>query len=447
MVKTDVLIIGGSASGIVAAVTGKSNYPDKEFMVIRKEKKVVVPCGIPYIFGSLDSSDKNIMPDNLLSDKGIKIKVDEIVDIDTNKKICKTADRTQVNFDKLIIATGSNPKIPLWLKGVDLDNVFSVPKSKDYLDIVLNKINNCKKIVIIGGGFIGVEVSDELNKRGKDVTIVEILPHILRVAFDEEIAIKAEEILKSRGVKIKSGVGIKKIMGTKKVTSVLLDNGEKIDTDAVILSMGYYPNTSLAEKAGIRLNEKGFIIVDEYMRTETSDIFAIGDCAEKRDFITRKSNGIMLASTACVEARIAGMNLYKLTAVKTFGGTIAIFSTALGDTGFGVAGLTEDMAKKEGFDIIVGSFEGIDKHPGTLPNTNKQMAKLIVSRDSGIVLGGEIIGGPSAGELINILGLIIQNKMTINSLLTTQIGTHPLVTAPPTAYPIIKAAEIISNKI
>lgn len=447
MIKTDVLIIGGSASGIVAAVTGKSNYPDKEFMVIRKEKKVVVPCGIPYIFGSLDSSDKNIMPDNLLSDKGVKFKVDEVVDIDTNKKICKTADKTQVNFDKLIIATGSNPKIPSWLKGADLDNVFSVPKSKDYLDVLLNKIKNCKKIVIIGGGFIGVEISDELNKRGKDVTIVEILPHVLRVAFDEEIAIKAEEILKSRGVKVKSGVGIKKIMGSKKVTSVLLDNGEKIETDAVILSMGYHPNTSLAEKAGIKLNDRGFIIVDEYMRTETSDIFAVGDCAEKRDFITRKLSGIMLASTACVEARVAGMNLYKLTAVKTFGGTIAIFSTALGDTGFGVAGLTEDMAKKEGFDILVGSFEGIDKHPGTLPNTNKQMAKLIVSRDSGIVLGGEIIAGPSAGELINILGLIIQNKMTVNSLLTTQIGTHPLVTAPPTAYPIIKAAEIISNKI
>ena len=105
------------------------------------------------------------------------------------------------------------------------------------------------------------------------------------------------------------------------------------------------------------------------------------------------------------------------------------------------------MAHKEGFDIIVGTFEGIDKHPDTLPNTNKQMVKLIVSRDTGIILGGEIIGGPSAGELINILGLIIQNKMTINSLLTTQIGTHPLVTAPPTAYPIIKAAEIISRKI
>jgi len=141
------------------------------------------------------------------------------------------------------------------------------------------------------------------------------------------------------------------------------------------------------------------------------------------------------------------MSLYKLSAVKTFGGNIAIFSTAIGDICFGVAGLTENMARKEGFDVVVGSFEGIDKHPGTLPDTNKQMVKLVVARDSGMILGGGVIGGLSAGELTNILGFAIQNKMTVNSLLTAQIGTHPLVTAPPTAYPLIKAAEVVSKNL
>jgi NADPH-dependent 2,4-dienoyl-CoA reductase/sulfur reductase-like enzyme len=440
-------VIGGSASGIVAAATGKSNYPDKEFMVIRKEKKVVVPCGIPYLFGSLESSEKNIIPDTVLTSQGIKIKVDEVVDIDKKKKICSTADGTKIKYDKLVLATGSVPKVPTWLKGYDKGNVFSIPKNKEYIDFVLDKVKNCKKVVIVGGGFIGVEISDELNKHGKDVTIVEILPHLLLLAFDEEFSIKAENVMKSRGVNIKTGVGLKELLGEKKVTGVLLDNDEQIDADAVILSMGYLPNTSLAEKAGIKINNKGHIVVDEYMRTECSDIFAVGDCSEKRDFVTRKPNGVMLASTACAEARIAGMCLFQLCAVKTFGGTIAIFSTALGNTGFGVAGLTEDIARKEGFDIVVGSFQGIDKHPGTLPNVNQQMVKLIVSRDSGIVLGGGVIGGPSTGELVNIIGLAIQNKMTVNSLLTIQIGTHPLVTAAPTAYPIIKAAEVVSKKL
>ena len=447
MEKTDVLVIGGSASGIVAAVTGKSHYLDKEVMVIRREKQVVVPCGIPYIFGSLESSDKDVIPDGVLTKAGIKLKIGEVVSIDQERKICKTNDGTEIKFEKLVLATGSIPKIPKWLKGADLENVFTIPKDKEYLDKLLTKIKDCKKVVTIGGGFIGVEMSDELNKYDKDVTIVEILPHVLGIAFDDDIAAMAEGILNSRGVKTKTGVGVKEILGNKKVTGVLLDNGNKLDADAVILCMGYKPNTTLAEESGININEKGFIKVDEYMRTENPDILAVGDCAEKKDFISRKTSSVMLASTACTEARIAGMNLYELSALKTFSGTIAIFATALGENSFGVAGLTEDMARKEGFDIVTGIFEGVDKHPGALPGTHKQMVKLIAARECGIILGGEVAGGLSSGELTNIIGLAIQNKMTVNSVLTSQIGTHPLVTAPPTAYPIVKAAEVIAEKI
>jgi len=445
--KTDVLVIGGSASGIVAATTGKANYPNKEFMVIRKEKKVVVPCGIPYIFGSLESSEKNIIPDTVLTNAGIKIKIGEVISIDQNKKNCITSNGDSISFEKLIIAIGSKAKNPPWLKGSNKVNVFTIPKDKDYLDDMMERLNNLKKIITIGGGFIGVEVSDELNKIGKDVTIVELLPNVLNLAFDKELAIKAEEILKSRGIKIITDTGVKEILGDKKVKSVLLDNGKKIDADAVILSIGYYPNTDLAKKAGLQLNEKGFIKVDEYMRTENPDIMVVGDCAEKKDFITRKTSNVMLASTACVESRIAGMNLYKLSSLKTFNGTIAIFSTVIGDSCFGVAGLTENCANIENFEIVTGSFEGIDKHPGSLPGTNKQFVKLIVAKESGLILGGEVMGGPSTGELTNIIGFLIQNKMTINSLLTSQIGTHPLATAPPTAYPLIKAAEMALKKL
>ncbi|MHA1578356.1 MAG: FAD-dependent oxidoreductase [Candidatus Freyarchaeota archaeon] len=447
MEKTDVLIIGGSAAGIVAALTGKSHYPDKEFLLIRREKQVVVPCGIPYIFGSLHSTEKDLIPDTALTNAGIKLKIDEVVSIDQENMTCRTARGEEIGFEKLVLALGSTPVVPKWLKGADLENVFTVPKNKTYLDEMMEKLGDSQKIVTIGGGFIGVEVSDEINKLGKDITIVEILPHLLGLAFDEELAVRVEEILQSRGVKIKTGVGVKEILGDGKVSGVLLNNGEKLEADAVILAMGYRPNTALAEKAGLKINEKGFIKVDEYMRTDNPDIFAVGDCAEKIDFFTRKVSGIMLASTACAEARIAGMNLYKLSAVKMFNGTIAIFSTAVGETGFGAAGLTETLARKEGFDIVTGTFEGVDKHPGTLPNTHKQTVKLIVARESGVILGGEVIGGPTAGELTNLIGLAVQNKMTLNSILTAQIGTHPLLTAPPTAYPLLKAAEVVAKNV
>jgi NADPH-dependent 2,4-dienoyl-CoA reductase/sulfur reductase-like enzyme len=446
--KTDVLVIGGSAAGIVAAVTGKSSYPDKNFLLIRKEKQVVVPCGIPYVFGSLEGTDKNIIPDAVLTKAGITLKIGEVISINSEGKTCKTDDGTEISFEKLVLATGSTPSIPKWLKGAELENVFVIPKNKKYLDKALDKLNCLNKIVIVGGGFIGVEVADELNKKGKDVTLVEILPNILGLAFDKEFAVAAEQILQVRGVKIKTGIGVKEIIeADKKANGVLLSNSETIQADAVFLSMGYQPNVTLAEKSGLSITEKGFIAVDEYMRTKNPDIFAVGDCAEKRDFITRKHSGVMLASTACAEARVAGMNLYKLSTLKTISGTIAIFSTAIGDTGFGAAGLIESTARKEGFDVVTGAFEGIDRHPGTLPDTHKQFIKLIVARESGVVLGGEVLGGLSVGELTNLIGLVIQNRMSINSILTAQIGTHPLLTAPPTAYPLIKAAEVIAKNL
>lgn len=447
MLKTDVLVIGGSAAGMAAATTAKFNHPDKKVTLVRKEERVVVPCGIPYIFGSLGMVEKNIVPDEMVMDAGVEILIGEATSINKDNKVVKLSENREISYEKLVIATGSTPSVLKWLKGSDKKNVFTIPKNVEYLSNLFEEIKKAEKIVVIGGGFIGVEVSDEINKMGKDTTIVEILPHVLNLAFDDEIAEQAENLLTERGVKLKTGSGVKEILGDDKVTGVLLENGETLAADLVILSVGYTPNSKLAADAGIDINKKGYIIVDEYMRTEDSDIFAVGDCAEKRDFFTRKLSNLMLASTGTSEARIAGMNLYNLYAVKTFGGSIAIFSTAIGDTGFGAAGLTEDIARKEGYDIVVGSFEGIDKHPKTLEGTRPQFVKLIASKESGAILGGEVIGGLSSGELINVIGMIVQNKLTLSSILSAQIGSHPLLTAPPTAYPLIKAAEMITHKL
>jgi len=214
--------------------------------------------------------------------------------------------------------------------------------------------------------------------------------------------------------------------------------------DAVVLSIGYKPNTELAKKASIHVDEDDFISVDEYMRTHEKDVFAVGDCAQKRDFVTRKRVPTMLASTASAEARIAGMNLFNLHVVKTFSGTIAIYSTVIGDTGFGTAGITEQRAAEEDIETLSALFEGVDRHPGNLPGTHKQIVKLISAKHSGVIIGGEVIGGLEAGELTNVIGLAIQNRMTVNMLLGMQIGTHPCLTASPAAYPLIKAAEKIA---
>jgi len=447
MKKTDVLVIGSSAAGLVAAMTAKSINPEKDVTVIRMEDKTLVPCGIPYAFHSVENTNNNILPsDKMFAGAGVNLTIGKVVSISRDEKLCTLENGDKISYDKLVIGTGSTPTVPSWLKGAELENVFTVPKNKVYLDDMQDKLKDCKKIVTIGAGFIGVEFSDELKQAGKDVVLVEKLPHILGLAFDEEVAVRVEEIIKERGITVKTGLGVSEIQGDKKVSTVVLENGEKIEADAVVLAVGYKPNSELAKASGLDVSDTGFIRVDEYMRTQDPSIFAVGDCAEKHDFVTRKSNPIMLASTACAEARVAGINLFKLSAIKTFSGTISIFSTAIGDTGFGVAGLTESKAREEGFDIITGTFEGMDKHPGKLPGTHKQMVKLIVGKESQVILGGEVVGGLSAGELTNTIGFIIQNRMNVNSVLTAQIGTHPLLTASPAGYPLVKAAEVIAKK-
>jgi NADH oxidase (H2O2-forming) len=448
MNKTDVLVIGSSAAGLVAATSAKKSYPDKEVCVVNKMPKTLIPCGIPYIFGTVNSSDNNILPaEKMFEANKIQSIHDEVISIDKENKRVHLKNGEAITYHKLIIATGSLPILPKWLPGADKKNVFTVPKDKEYLDDMQKKLENSKKIIVIGAGFIGVEISDELKKAGKEILLIEKLPHILGLAFDEDISIRAENVLKERGIEIITGISVKEICGDDLAQAVVLENGEKIPCDAVILALGYSPNVSLAKEAGIKITEHGFISVDEYMRSEEADIFAVGDCAEKRDFFTRKPSMIMLASTACAEARIAGMNLYRLSTVKTFGGTISIFSTALGNTGFGVAGLTECIAKKEGFEIVTGIFEGIDRHPGAFTDTHSQFVKLVVAKDCGVILGGETFGGTSVGELTNMIGIIIENKMTIHALLTAQIGTHPLLTASPAGYPLIKAAENALQKM
>ncbi|ABL64311.1 NAD(P)/FAD-dependent oxidoreductase [Chlorobium phaeobacteroides] len=445
--NVDVLVIGGSAAGIVAASTGKAFYPLKNFLIVRREREAVVPCGIPYIYGTLESINQNIIPNAHIEQAGVELFIDEVVAVDRGAKVATTADGTQITFDKLVFATGSMPKVPAWLKGTGLGNVFTIPKDRDYLENLRMTLEQCTNIVIIGGGFIGVEIADELRKKGKRITLIEVMPHVLSAAFDDDLSVKVEKILTDNGVMLRTGEKVRELSGEGSVSGVVLENGEILAADAVILATGYAPNVDLARNAGIKINELGAIRVDEYMRTEDKDIFAVGDCAEKFSFITRIVKGLMLAATACSEARIAGMNLYGLSRLRTFSGTISIFSTAIGGTTFAAAGVTEHLALDRGFDVISASAEGIDKHPKSLPGTSSQFVKLIVNRDSGLVLGGAVVGGVSAGELINVIGVIIENKMTIHEVLTLQVGTHPLLTGPPTGYPLIKAAEAVVKKL
>jgi len=260
----------------------------KRFMLVKKQKEMMVPYGIPYVFGTLDSINQNLMPvDAMLGKAGIESLVDEVTNINTENKSVDLLSGEPISYEKLVIATGSTPVKPKWLKGGDQENVFVIPKDKIYIDEMETRLDSFKKIVVIGAGFIGVEFSDELVKNGREVVLVEKLPDILSLAFDVELSKIIQEILVKRGVRVITGNGIKEILGDRKVERVELENGETIETDAIILTVWYKPNVDLARKSGIYIDESSFIAVDKYLRTHVKDIFAVGDCAQKFYFVTR----------------------------------------------------------------------------------------------------------------------------------------------------------------
>jgi NADPH-dependent 2,4-dienoyl-CoA reductase/sulfur reductase-like enzyme len=267
------------------------------------------------------------------------------------------------------------------------------------------------------------------------------MPRLLVTAFDDEFCDKASTVLGSKGVHIHCESRVVSIDGHRHVQSLTLDNGAKIPADLVLVSTGAKPANILAQMAGLRIAENGSIWVDEYMRTDAEDVFAVGDCAVKRDFFTRKAAPVWLASTATAEARNAGTNIYGIRVLHQIQGTIAAFSTKIGGISFASAGMTCRTCQREGFRYVTGTAAAPDRHPGMLPGASEIEVKLVFADRSGVLLGGQISGGPSVGELINMIALAIQKKVTVRELDMMQIATHPLLTSAPTVHPVINAAH------
>jgi NADH oxidase (H2O2-forming) len=447
MDKADVVIVGGSAAGSTAAISCKRRNSGKSVTVIRKEGQVLVPCGIPYIFGTLGSPQKNLIPDALLTDKAVNIVVDTAREIDRERKAVSTENGRVIGYAKLIIATGSLPAV-LPIPGIDKEDVFVIKKDVAYLQNMLDKVNTAKDIVIIGGGFIGAEFADECKKnREVNVTIIEKLPHCLELAFDEEFCFEAESVLTEKGVNIVTGQTVARILGDTSVSAVELNNGEHIKADIVIASIGVSPDTKLAEKTGLRVSAStGGIWVDRYQQVKDDrDVFACGDCSVKVSFFSGKPVKSWLASIATGEARLAAANLFETRYLGL--GTVGVFSTQIGGLAIGAAGLTERQAREDGYGLVIGVAKAPSKHPAGMPGAVPTTVKLMFSRDDGVILGGEASGGTCVGELVNVISACIQHRMTAYEVSLFQMGTHPALCASPIAYQVVNAAEEAVSKM
>lgn len=437
----NIVIVGGGPAGIITALTSKSVYPDKSVCLIKDVGDGVIPCAIPYMLHTLSDPNQNRMGDLPLEKAGIEIIVGKVVSLDPKASNVTLESGQVISYERLVLATGTTPAAPP-IPGIEKSGVYVIEKSLSAMTALREEAHKAKKIVILGGGFIGAEFADELA-RGSDakVHVVEMMPKLLFSAFDDEFCDEIENELLKAGAKIHTDKRAVSINGMEHVSSVTLESGEEIPADIVIIGVGGKPNSDLAKKAGLRITDSGSIWVDSYMRTQIKNVFAIGDCALKRDFFTRQDAPVLLASTATAEARIAGTNIYGIRVLRQIQGTIAAFSTKIGEVSFASAGLTCRNCEKEGFRWVSGHAIAPDRHPGVLPGASQINVKLIFADRAGTLLGGQLSGGPSVGELINTIAIGIQMKLNVRDLDMMQIATHPLLTPSPTVHPLINAAH------
>jgi NADPH-dependent 2,4-dienoyl-CoA reductase/sulfur reductase-like enzyme len=449
--KSDVVIIGGSAAGLMAAVTLKKRTPEKSVAVIRNVSSTPVPCGIPYIYGIMGQVEKDLIPDQGFIDQGIEILQKEVVEVKRGEKIVVFSDGTNIAYDKLIFGTGSKPFVPP-LTGINKKNVFTISKDPLHLQEIYTALEPARKVVVIGGGFIGVEMAEQIVAMGescghkKQVSIVEMLPRCLMLACEEEYCLEIEKELEKIGIAIKTNCQAQEITGPESADGVKLADGTVLEADVVIIGIGAQANIDLAQACGLEADPRAGIKVDEYLQTSDPDIFAAGDCAGKFSCITGQPSGIRLASVACSEGMIAASNLYQKK--RKTPGALGAFSTVVGCRAVAAAGLTSKAAADAGIEFVIGEVTAPNRHPGHLPGGIPDMKiKLLFRRDNGEVIGGHVSGGEAAADMVNIIAVAIQAHLTAEQLAVMQYATHPLLTSSPLSYHVMLAAENAAVKL
>ena len=448
--KKRMIVIGGVAAGPKAAAKARRCDPEMEIVIYQDEDEIsYAGCGLPYYLSGVVAEREELIsrtPGKFAQD-GIRILKNRRVEgIDIKNHTVSgrrigSGETFTDHFDRLVLATGAYPIRPK-IEGIDLGNVFYLRSIFD-ADAIFEQIRleNIGNIVIVGGGYIGLEVAESLVHLGKNVTIVELAPQILTL-FDEDFSGILKQYLEKKGVKIFTSEGIQALRGKVGKVTHVQTVAREIEADVVLMSLGIRPQVDLAKQAGLRMGETGAIWVNERMETSAKGIYAAGDCAETIHLITGKRTWIPLGSTANKQGRVVGENVCGGNAI--FPGVMgtAVFKTF--DFNVAKTGLSMREAEKEGFRPIQAIVRGYDRahyYPGGKEST----LKAIADKESGRILGGQAIGEGPSDKFIDILAMALHSKMTCRELANVDLSYAPPFS--PVLSPIIVAANVLSNKL
>ena len=423
------LIVGGVAGGASTAARLRRLDENAEIIMFERDEYIsFANCGLPYYIGEvIKDRDKLLVqtPESMNARFNIDVRNNsEVVAIDINKKVVtvnsKARGTYEESYDYLVLSPGAKAIKPN-IEGINSDRIFTLRNIPDtdnikaYVD--KKKINSA---VVIGGGYVGVEMAENLKERGLDVKLVEAAPHIL-APFDTDIVLNVEKEISDNGVEIILNDGVKAFRDTENGIEMTLNSGAKLSTDIIILAIGVFPDTKFAKDAGIKVGPKGHILVNDKMETSAEGVFAVGDAIEVIDFINKSNTAVPLAGPANKQGRIAADNIAGLN--TTYKGTLGtailkVFGLTAASTGNNERTLTRlNIPYKV---IFVHPVSHASYYPAALPMTLK-----LIFNDEGKILGAQGVGYDGVDKRIDVLAAVIRLGGTVDDLTELELSYAP----------------------
>jgi NADPH-dependent 2,4-dienoyl-CoA reductase/sulfur reductase-like enzyme len=444
-----IVVIGGVAAGMSAASQVKRRRPDAEVVVLEQGPDVSYgACGIPYNIEDPARRIEDLVvitAEQFRNERGIDVRTrQEALAIDLASKVVRvrsieTGQEYERPYDKLVIATGASA-VRLPLPGLDLPGVFALRELSHGAAIKRWLAERePRRAIIVGAGYIGMEMAEALRRRGLEVTVLEKLDQVVP-GFEPAIAMAVKEELVRHGVRVETGIGVQAIERAEDLR-VRTDRGA-FAADLVLVSVGVRPNVALARAAGVRLGETGAIAVDDRMATSAPDVFAAGDCAEARHLVAGRPAYVPLGTTANKQGKVAGANA--AGGDERFGGIVGTAAFKVFDIEVGRTGLGAQEIARLGLDAVAA----VSTHRSrghAFPDAKTITTVLFAERRTGRLLGAQMAGGDAVAKRIDVLATALHARMTVG-----EVESLDLSYAPPFAPvwdPVLVAATVARKEL
>lgn len=441
------VVIGGDAAGMTAVMQARRRQPYLEIVVLEKGTWTSYSaCGIPYLVGGEVGSLQDLVartPQEFRDKHRIDVRLQhEAVSIDATSRRVEVRDHLRqrtihVDYDQLLVATGARPTRPS-LPGIELPHVRGV-QTLDDAKALLDRIRaqECRRVTVVGGGYIGLEMAEAFVRRGAEVTLVEGGDQLMRT-LDADVAARLLEPMRNLGIDIRLGSAVAALEPDK----VVLADGSDVPADLVLLGLGVTPNAELAAAAGAATGPRGALMVDRRQRTAVDGLWAAGDCATSFHLVSRRPVHVALGTVANKQGRVAGINLGG--AYAAFPGVVGTAITKVCSLEVARTGLTEVEAAADGFDAAAVTIETTTRAE-YLPDAEPMIVKLLGERGTGRLLGAQIVGGTTAAKRIDTVATALHGRLRVDEVVELDLAYAPPFSS--VWDPVAVAARALVNQL